>query len=138
MTFKETDFPALIKFLKTFSRNESDPLLFKEVVARLVTLYEDVPLYPGIVNMCLSGLQKKLPPRDIEEGQKIYVKNGEDCFCGTVVRKDADGVTLKAVRSVVSEDEYELEYKEMEHVTLVNDKVLQEMWPSLVFPKEGN
>lgn len=137
MTFKETDFPSLIRFLKGLALEETDPVLLKEVVIRLTKLYEDVPLYPGIVNMCLSGLVKKMQPRDVVEGQKVYIKNGDDCFCGTVVQKDQNGITLKAVRSVTSEDELEMAFKEMDQVTAINDKVLEEMWPSLVFAKDG-
>jgi hypothetical protein len=137
MTFKETDFPSLVRFLKTFVTEDSDPILVKDVVLKMIKLYEDVPLYPGIVNMCLGGLVKNVPAREVVDGQKVFVRSGEDLFCGTVVQKDDDGVVLRGVKSVTSEDEIDLGYKEMQTVRVVNDKVLEEMWPSLVFPKEA-
>lgn len=137
MTFKETDFPGLIKFLKGFVKEGTDPILVKDVVMQLVKLYEDVPLYPGIVSMCMGGLVKNQDPKTVEIGQKVFIRNREDCYVGTVVSKDDVGVTLKGVKSVTNEDELELGFKEMEKVTIINEKVLEEMWPSLVFPKEA-
>ena len=136
MTFKETDFPSLLKFLKSFIKDDTDPILVKDVVMHLVKLYEEVPLYPGIVNMCAGGLVKAADPKTVQPGQKIFIRNREDCYVGTVVSKDADGVTLKGVKSVTNEDELELGFKEMEKVNYINENILREMWPSLVFPKE--
>ncbi|MDN5280420.1 MAG: hypothetical protein PWR01_4385 [Clostridiales bacterium] len=136
MSFKETDFPGLIGYLKRIVAEEKDPLLFKEMVSELVKMYDKIPVYPGIVNMCLGGLARSVRPEEVEVGQKIFIKNREDCFCGTVSEKNADGVVIKAVKSVASEDDLEIGFREMEKVTLINGDVLEEMWPSLVFDKE--
>lgn len=136
MSFKETDFPGLIGYLKRIVNEEKDPLLFKELVTELVKMYDQVPVYPGIVNMCIGGIAKSVRPEEVEVGQKVFVKNREDCFCGTVAEKSADGVVLKAVKSVATDDDLELGFREMEKVTVINGDVLKEMWPSLVFEKE--
>ncbi len=136
MTFKETEFPSLLKFLKTFVNEETDPILIKEVLIQFIKLYEDVPLYPGIVGMCMGKVVKTVGADDLTVGQKIYVKNKDDSFYGTVVKKDSDGIILKNARCVSAEDELELGYRELERITVVNEKVLEELWPSLVFEKE--
>lgn len=136
MTFKETEFPGLIKFLKTFVSEEADPVLVKDVLVHFIKLYEEVPLYPGIVGMCMGSLVKAVDPKDVAVDQKVYIKNGGDCYVGTVVGKDDEGVVLKSVKMVTAEDEYELEYREMDKVSVVNEKVLKELWPSLVFEKD--
>lgn len=136
MSFKETDFPGLIAYLRRIVAEEKDPMLFRELVAELVRLYDQVPVYPGIVNMCLGGLCKTVRPEEVEVGQRVFVRNREDCFCGTVSEKNGEGVVLKAVRSVSTEDDLELGFREMEKVTVINGEVLNEMWPSLVFDKE--
>ncbi len=87
MSFKETDSPGLIGYLKKIIAEEKDPLLFREMVAEIFQLYGRVPAYPGIVNMCLGGLSKSVRPEEIQVGQKVFVKNREDCFCGTVSEK---------------------------------------------------
>ncbi len=136
MSFKETDFPGLIKYLKRIVEEEKDPMLVKEMVTQLVKLYEDVPLYPGIVNMCVGGVSKAIKPEEIQVGQKVFIRNQDDYFCGTVSAKDGEGVVLKAVKSVTGEDELDMGYREMDKVVIINKDVLKEMWPSLVFDKE--
>lgn len=136
MSFKETDFPGLIKYLKRIVEEEKDPVLVKELVTQLVKLYDEVPLYPGIVNMCIGGVAKTVKPEEVQVGQKVFIRNHEDCFSGTVAEKDGEGIVLKAVKSVTSEDELDFGFREMEKVVVINSEVLKEMWPSLVFNKE--
>jgi hypothetical protein len=136
MSFKETDFPGLLGYLKRLVAEEKDPLLFKELVTQMVEMYDKIPVYPGIVNMCLGGAAKTVRPEEVEIGQKVFVRNREDCFSGTVAEKDSEGIVIKAVKSVAVEDELELGFREMEKVTVINGDVLKEMWPSLVFDKE--
>lgn len=136
MSFKETDFPGLIGYLKTIIKNEKDPILFKELVTKLVDIYDQVPVYPGIVNMCMGSVAKTAKPQDVQTGQQIFVQNFDDCYSGIVKSKDDNGVILKSVKSFATEDELELEFKEMDKVTVINSEVLNELWPSLVFDKE--
>lgn len=136
MSFKETDFPGLLKYLKRIVEEEKDPVLVKELVMQLVKLYEAVPLYPGIVNMCVGGMAKSVKPEEVQVGQKVFIRNQDDCFSGTVAEKDGEGIVLKAVKSVTAEDELDLGYREMEKVVVINSEVLNEMWPSLVFNRE--
>ena len=135
MTFKETDFPSLLKFLKAFLNEEPNPLLFKEVVQQMIKLYEDVPLYPGIANMCMGQVYKSIGAREVMVGQKILIQSGGDTYVGTVESKEDEGVILTGVRAINSEDELEISFKEMDKVSVINDKVLEGLWPSLVFEK---
>ncbi|HOI90875.1 MAG TPA: hypothetical protein PLK28_10220 [Candidatus Rifleibacterium sp.] len=135
MSFKETDFPGLIKYLKRIVEEEKDPMLVKELVTQLVKLYDDVPLYPGIVNMCIGGVTKNVKPEELEVGQRVFIKSGDDCLCGTVSGKDGEGIELKAVKLMTSEDELDLGMREISRATVINTNVLKEMWPSLVFDK---
>ncbi len=136
MTFKETDFPGLLKSLKTLIAEEKDPNLVRAVVEQLIKMYEDIPLYPGIANMCFKGVTKAIDPKTLTTGQKVFIRNGDDFYFGTVVRKGSDGVSLKNAKAVTSEDELEVDFKEMDRITVINDKILDETWPSLVFEKE--
>lgn len=136
MSFKETDFPGLIKYLRKIVDEEKDPMLVKELVTQLVKLYEEVPVYPGIVSMCIGGVAKTVKPEDVQIGQKVFIRNREECFSGTVAEKDGEGIVLKAAKLISSEDEIDLGFREMEKVVVINNDVLKEMWPSLVFAKE--
>lgn len=137
MTFKETDFPSLIKFLKVLAETETNPVLFKEAVLRFVKLYEDLPLYPGIVEMCVRNAIKKIDSKEIATGQQVFVQKGADCFVGIVIDKNADSIKLKSAVSVASKNELELKFSDMDQVKIINEKVLEELWPSLSFPKKS-
>jgi len=136
MTFKETEFPSLIKFLKSFVTEETDPMLMKDMLLQFIKLYEDVPLYPGIVGMCMGKIVKTVDSKDLEVEQKVYIRSGSDCFYGTVTAKDEDGVVLGNVKTLAAEDELEIGYREMDRVAVINENVLKELWPSLVFEKD--
>ncbi|MBF0409269.1 MAG: hypothetical protein HQM10_18155 [Candidatus Riflebacteria bacterium] len=135
MTFKETDFPVLIKLLKTLATEETDPLLFREAVLSLIKTYDEIPVYPGIVGMCVSRVVKTLSATEISVGQRVFIKNGDDSYSGTVTSIDSDGVTLKGVKSFTGEDELEVGFKEMDKVSILNDRLLEETWPSLLSEK---
>lgn len=136
MSFKETDFPALIKYLKKILQEETDPNLIKELLTQLVNLYEEVPIYPGIVNMCLGAIKENIKAQDLKIGQNIFVKNADDYYSGTVKSIEDDTVVLSAVKSVIAEEELDLSFKEMEQISLIKEDILKELWPSLVFDKE--
>ncbi|HMM59916.1 MAG TPA: hypothetical protein PKC25_07280, partial [Candidatus Rifleibacterium sp.] len=57
------------------------------------------------------------------------------CLCGTVSGKDGEGIELKAVKLMTSEDELDIGMREISRATVINTNVLKEMWPSLVFEK---
>jgi len=135
MTFKETEFPAMIRFLKTLVQREANPYVIRDVIQQMVRLYEEVPLYPGIVNMCMDQVCKSPKAEELLVGQKVHFQQGDEFFSGTVAKKDAEGITIRHVRCIVEEDDYELGYKEIDKVTAINEKVLDELWPSLVFEK---
>lgn len=136
MTFKETDFPGLFKFLKLYVTEESDPVLVKEVVLQIIKLYESVPLYPGIVEMCIGGYVKTIDPKEIVVGQKLYIQNGKDYHFGTVTNKDAGGIKLKMTQSVASASELTLKFEQIGKVKVVDENILEKMWPSLIFNKD--
>ncbi|HRY28605.1 MAG TPA: hypothetical protein P5079_01060 [Elusimicrobiota bacterium] len=133
MTFKETEFPATLKYLKAAMAADPDPLLIKEVLAQIIKLYEAVPLYPGIANMCAAQAVKAVEPKDVAVGQKIYFQKGNVSYLGTVAEKTADGLKLKAVKA--AEEDVSVSLKDMSKVKAINEKILEELWPSLVFEK---
>lgn len=136
MTFKETEFPALIRFMKTFVNEEANPYLVKDVMLQLIKMHESVPLYPGIVNMCVGQVKKAVEPSELVPGQKVFLKNGDDFYVGVVTKKTDEEVQMKNVHAITFEDEYEFELGDMESVHVINESVLEQLWPSLVFDKD--
>ena len=60
MSFKETDFTGLIGYLKGLLATQKDPMLFKAMVEKLVEIYDQLPVYPGLVNMCINQARRFL------------------------------------------------------------------------------
>ncbi|MDD3001779.1 MAG: hypothetical protein PHF29_08490 [Candidatus Riflebacteria bacterium] len=136
MSFKETDFPGLITYLKNLVKNEKDPVLFKELVSQLVEMYDQLPIYPGIVNMCMGQAAKVADVKALEVGQQVSLKVDEDSISGIVKAKTPKGLVLKDATIATPDDEFEVEYREITKATLINKDVVKELWPSLVFDKE--
>jgi hypothetical protein len=136
MSFKETDFPGLITYLKNLLKNEKDPVLFKELVEQLVEMYDQLPIYPGIVNMCIGQAAKAADAKALEVGQQVSLKVDEDSISGVVKSKTPKGLVLKNATIATLDDEFEVEFREITKATVINKNVVKELWPSLVFDKE--
>lgn len=136
MSFKETDFPGLITYLKNLVKNEKDPVLFKELVEQLVEMYDQLPIYPGIVNMCIGQAAKAADAKALEVGQQVSLKVDEDSISGVVKSKTPKGLVLKNATIATLDDEFEVEFREITKATVINKNVVKELWPSLVFDKE--
>jgi hypothetical protein len=134
MTFRESDFPALIRHLKSLVEDGTDPVLFREKVAQIVTLYERVPLYPGIAQMCAAQGVKEIDLKDAAPGQRLYLRDGDGGFAGTVTANEGGRVRLDSVSS--SKGGSAREVAAGGKAFLVDLKVLEGLWPSLSYPEE--
>jgi hypothetical protein len=70
MTYKETEFPQILEILAEYSK-KGFPL--EEIIMNLYKLYKDVPIYIGIVAMCLENLVKETKEKDIRKGDFIFL-----------------------------------------------------------------
>ncbi len=132
MTFKESDFPSILNFLRNFVKEDSDPAMVKDVVLQIIRLYDDVPLYPGIVSMCLGKMVRTIDARQLAVGTRVHLRTVDRRYHGVVSAVSERGVSLSQVTSSGSESEVKLEFGQIAAATLVNDKVLHELWPALV------
>ena len=135
MSFKETDFTGTIGFLKGLLASQKDPILFREMVAKLVDIYDQLPVYPGLVNMCIGQAQKTIEPKDLKRGQKVFVATDLGYVSGTVA-KTGKYLHLKNTLVVNEEKNTELDFGEIKQVSTINENVVEDLWPSLVFNKE--
>lgn len=125
MSFKETDFPGLITYLKNLLKNEKDPVLFKELVEQLVEMYDQLPIYPGIVNMCIGQAAKAADAKALEVGQQVSLKVDEDSISGVVKSKTPKGLVLKNATIATLDDEFEVEFREITKATVINKILLK-------------
>ena len=137
MSFKETDFTGLMGYLKGLLATQKDPMLFKAMVAKLVEIYDQLPVYPGLVNMCINQARKEVDVKDIKQGQTVYLTTKEGMISGVVV-KTGKKISLKNVMTATESKTVEVDAKKINKVEFINENVVNELWPSLVFDKEQN
>ena len=137
MSFKETDFTGLIWYLKGLLATQKDPMLFKAMVAKLVEIYDQLPVYPGLVNMCINQARKEVDVKDIKKGQTVYLTTKDGMLSGVVV-KTGKKISLKNVMTATETKTVDVDVKKINKVEFINENVVNELWPSLVFDKEQN
>ena len=137
MSFKETDFTGLIGYLKGLLATQKDPMLFKAMVEKLVEIYDQLPVYPGLVNMCINQARKDVDVKDIKKGQTVYLTTKEGMIAG-VVAKTGKKISLKNVMTATETKSVDVDVKKISKAEMINDRVVNELWPSLVFDKEQN
>lgn len=137
MSFKETDFTGLIGYLKGLLATQNDPVLFKALVAKMVDIYDQLPVYPGLVNMCIGQAQKSVEVNDLKKGQKVYIET-KDGFVAGVVAKTGKKISISKAVTTNSSKTVELDSSKIDKVFTINEDVVKELWPSLVFDKEQN
>lgn len=136
MSFKETDFTGLIGYLKTQLQTQKDPVLFRELVAKLVEFYEQLPVYPGIVNMCLGQAQKAIEPADAKKGQKVFITTANGYLAGIVSDNSNGKIALETATKVSESKTTDVNVEDITKAVVINEDVVKELWPSLVFDKE--
>lgn len=137
MSFKETDFTGIIGYLKGLIATQKDPILFRAMVTKLVEIYDQLPIYPGLVNMCVGQAQKTVEPKDLKKGQTVFIATDNGFVSGTIT-KTGKKITLKNVMSASESKTTEVDFGEIKQVSTINEDVVKELWPSLVFDKEQN
>lgn len=137
MSFKETDFTGLMGYLKGLLATQKDPMLFKAMVEKLVEIYDQLPVYPGLVNMCINQAKKDVDVKDIKKGQTVYLSTKDGMISG-VVAKTGKKISLKNVMTATEAKTIDVDVKKISKAEMINDKVVNELWPSLVFDKEQN
>ena len=134
MSFKESDFPVVFSFLYSLCKKAKNPGYFKSVFMEAFKIYKKIPLYPGLVNMCLGQVEKKVMPEEVEPGDQIvFEKDGKEYF-GFV--ESVKGDDVKLIDVVEIKDSMVFSKNEMAKVRKINENTLKELWPSLVFEEE--
>ncbi len=137
MSFKETDFTGLIGYLKGLLATQKDPMLFRAMVEKMVDIYDQLPIYPGLVNMCISQAKKNVEPKDLKKGQTVFIETDKGYISG-VITKTGKKLSIKNAMVATEEKTSEVDLGEIKNVLTINENIVKELWPSLVFDKEQN
>ncbi|MDI6819948.1 MAG: hypothetical protein QMC89_03470 [Candidatus Hodarchaeaceae archaeon] len=138
MTFEQSDLQRLIEeIIELYQRYCSDPSAIDVICSELRTLYQKIPIYPGIIVDCLPKIVQPLRPEELKEGNEISVllKNNQ-IFVGKVAAVASDKITLvdcKQFERPRSLGEVSLPMRDVHGIKLLMRGILQKEWPSLDF-----
>lgn len=129
MTFSETDFPQLLSMIEKTVEEFDNPEFSIAVVKEIINIYHRVPVYPGIAAACAINVPVEVELKDInanqENGYLVETDKGLSIY-GNV--KDINDKFL-----IIENKKIKIE--EIQKVMTINRNVLEEFWPTLIFPE---
>jgi hypothetical protein len=135
MSFRESDVTQLLNYLFQKNRELKNQLMIAELVRIAADFYAAVPLYPGIVRACLGKvIQDKPPVAKIVPGVRVILEDDGKVIIGKVKESKEDGLMLEDVSRLETMPSLLVDPTRIR--ALVNENVLREDWPSLIFEEE--
>jgi hypothetical protein len=133
MTFKQTEVTEILKKLNDYANKYK---FLNRLVKEAYNLYKKVPLYPGIVGMCVDNVIKEVNNLDeINPGDIIMIENNNIFYEGEVVDINNKIVKLRQVKILQEKESVEIEVSKNK-VYKYNFSTLKQLWPSLDFEKK--
>ncbi|MCD6413247.1 MAG: hypothetical protein J7L54_03790 [Elusimicrobia bacterium] len=130
MSFRESEFPDLLENILKVGEQYGDNSLTFEIVKKVVELVKQIPLYPGIVGMCLARYVSEADPAKLNPGDRIFVKTAAGGIAGNFDGDEDDFIRVKG------DSEAKIEKSKIEKILKLRDNILEEIWPTLVFKEE--
>ena len=132
MTYKESEFPQMLEVLVDYIKKG---IPVDEIVSYAYKLYKDVPIYIGIVNMCLENLVKEQNVTQLKKGDSVIIKDKNVTYRAVVEKIDKNNVYLKNVKIISDKKALKVRIYNKQKVYKIEKDVLGKLWPSLKFKK---
>ena len=132
MTYKESEFPQMLEVLVDYIKKG---IPVDEIVSYAYKLYKDVPIYIGIVNMCLENLVKEQNVTQLKKGDSVIIKDKNVTYRAVVEKIDKNNVYLKNVKIISDRKALKVRIYNKQKVYKIEKDVLGKLWPSLKFKK---
>lgn len=133
MTFKESDFPAVLDQIETICASEKDPAATVEIIRQVIKVYKQIPLYPGLVELVSNAIEEEVERDELSEGDFISLKDGNEFYLGTIKRIKPHKIQLENVIHTNSSEEKEIELNQFADYFRINEDALQQEWPELYY-----
>ncbi len=130
MSFKESEFPDLIEsILKMGTELDGNSVTF-EIVRKVSQLVKQIPLYPGIVGMCLAKYVESVAAGDLKEGDRIFIRTRTRGVLGKFEGIEGGKICVSGKTSE------KIDESEAKQILRFRENILEEIWPTLVFKEE--
>jgi len=133
MTFQESDYPGLKREMINLIHKYKNPALVVEVLKEIWETHKQVPIYPGIISMCLPSMVKEKKIGELKKGERVLIKTKTLDILGTIKSKKKDSIMLESLEIVKKSKSVEVKNKEIKNILAVEKGTLEKIWPTLVF-----
>jgi small nuclear ribonucleoprotein (snRNP)-like protein len=138
MTFEQSELQRLVEeIIKLLERYSGDSAAVENLLSELKSLYNKIPIYPGIIARCLPLAVRPIERERLKNGQEVTICLKDNrILAGKVVNISPDEVKLAECREFEppkSSGEITVPLREVREVRLLTRKVLQKEWPELDF-----
>lgn len=127
MTFKQTEVTEILKKLSDYSNKYK---FLNRLVKEAYNLYKKVPLYPGIVGLCVDNVLKETC--EIKKGDIVIIEGKDISYEGEVVEIKNDVVELKQAKVLQEQESLKIKI-DKNKIYKYNFSTLKQLWPSLDF-----
>lgn len=138
MTFRESEFPNLIGQIGGVARNYP-PAAVSVFLQEMSRIYKAIPLYPGLVCMCLGKAFQKWAPKDPPppKGSFVVIRlKGPGNLAGKLLSWTAAGVQIEFRDAFGKLRRTRLPRKRIQTIEQFRADTLETFWPTLVFDKK--
>lgn len=108
------------------------PVIAEEMVSEIWKIHQKVPLYPGIVAMCLNKMIEEVAASTLKKGDRVGLLTSQGKFYGTVEKISEDEVLLKDVSEIKKTNFLKVEKNQILLATKLEEDILSKLWPSLI------
>ncbi len=138
MTFEQSELQRLVEeIIELLERCSGDPPAIKNLLLELRTLYNKIPIYPGIIARCLPLAVQPIGIEHLKDGQEVTIHLKDNrILAGRVVSVAPTEVKLAECQEFEPpklSSEITVPMRDVHEVKLLTRKVLQREWPDLDF-----
>lgn len=138
MTFEQTEFQQLVdEIIALLEQYRDNPRVLDAVLSELKDLYKKIPIYPGIIVMCLPKVVKPVKVEQLKEGNEVVarLKDGR-IFSGRVMSVTPTDITIAECREFDPQrlcSDQVVPVSDLREIRLLTRDILAKEWPDLDF-----
>ncbi len=136
MTFQESEYPNLKREIINLIHKYKNPALVVEILKEIWETHKQIPIYPGIISMCLPSMVKEKKIGELKKGEKVLIKTPDYEILGTIKSKKKDSIMLENPELIRRPRSLEVKSKEIKNILVLEKGVLEKIWPTLVFKEK--
>ena len=136
MTFQESDYPGLKREMVNLIHKYENPALVVEVLKEIWETHKQIPIYPGIISMCLPSMVKEKEIGELKRRERVLIKTGTIEILGTVKSLGKKRIILENPDILRHPKSVEVKNEEIRKILVLERGVLEKIWPTLVFKGE--